>query len=61
VLLVEGAVVVVVVVALAGLLRAGAVGGIDGLWATAKEAVAARTIAELSKVMGLMMVGIVWR
>jgi hypothetical protein len=53
------AVVVVVVVPLAGLLRLGAVGAIEGLWANATEAVAARMVSDLSKVVGVMVAGIV--
>jgi len=53
------AVVVVVVVALAGLFRLGAVGGADGGCASAMEAIADRAINDLSKVVGLMVAGIV--
>lgn len=49
---------VVVVIPLAGLLRFGAVGGADGLCANATEAVAARAITDLSKVVGLMVAAI---
>jgi hypothetical protein len=55
------AVVVVVVVPLAGLFRLGAVGAIDGLCATATEAVAARSVSDLSKVVGLMVPAILFR
>lgn len=51
------AVVVVVVVPLAGLLRLGAVGATEGLCARASEALAAIKVSDLSKVVGLMMAG----
>jgi len=62
-MLVEVAGAVVVVVAFIAGLEAvvGAFGAADGVWATAKEALAARTIAELSKVLDLMVAGIVLR
>jgi hypothetical protein len=50
----EAVVVVVVVMPLAGLFRLGAVGAIEGLWANATEALAARRVSDLSKVVGLM-------
>ncbi|PYI91935.1 MAG: hypothetical protein DME97_12135 [Verrucomicrobia bacterium] len=46
------AVVVVVVVAAAGLVVVGAFGATDGVWATAREAVANRVVN--NKVVGLM-------
>jgi hypothetical protein len=58
VVLVEGVVVVVVVIPLVGLERLGAVGATDGLCATAMDAVAARIV---SKVVGLMVAGILLR
>lgn len=48
------AVVVVVFILLAGLLRLGAVGATEGLWANATEAVAAKIVTDLSKFIGLM-------
>src|SRR5437868_13407739 len=51
------AVVVVVVMPLAGLFRLGAVGGTDGLCANATEGVAAKIVSDLRKVVGLMVVG----
>src|SRR5438270_10291669 len=53
------AVVVVVVMPLAGLFRLGAVGGTDGLCPNATEAVAAKIVSDLNKVVGLMVAGIV--
>jgi hypothetical protein len=48
-----------VVVEVAGLdAVVGAFGAGDGLWATAREAVAAKTIADLSRVVGLMVEGV---
>ena len=58
---VAGAVVVVVVVPLAGLFRLGAVGAIEGACANAMEAVAARIVNDLSKVVGLMVAAILFR
>jgi hypothetical protein len=46
--------VVVVVVPLDGLFRLGAVGGTDGLCPNATEAVAARTVSDFSRIVGLM-------
>jgi hypothetical protein len=57
----EAVVVVVVVMPLAGLFRLGAVGGTDGLCAKATEAVAARIVTDLNKVVGLMVARIVLR
>jgi len=55
------AVVVVVVMPLAGLLRLGAVGATEGLWANATEAVAAKIVTDLNKFIGLMVAGILGR
>jgi len=57
---VEGAV-GVVVMPLAGLFRLGAVGATEALCANATEAVAARMVSDLSKVVGLMVAAILFR
>lgn len=56
VVLVAGLIVVVVVV-VAGLEVVGAFGAADGVCATAREVVAAKTISDLSNVVGLMVTG----